>query len=192
MGKISNNILLYHGSYMEVAQVDLAKCKKGLDFGRGFYVTSSLEQAVSFVPMAIKKAKRYGLISETFSDREGRVSVFEYKKKPTVFVHIFEDADIEWLHFIACNRNESLFPELRKKLQTVDIIGGKIADDQTALTLNNYVEGVYGIPGTEHVDRMVIEMLEPNRLKDQWCFRTNDAISCLKFIRSDEYGDLHQ
>ena len=76
MEKLSNNMLLYHGSYMEVAQVDLAKCKKGLDFGRGFYVTSSLEQAVSFVPMSIKKGKRYGVIPGTFSDREGRVSVF--------------------------------------------------------------------------------------------------------------------
>lgn len=31
--------LLFHGSYVEVPFIDLNKCKQGLDFGRGFYVT---------------------------------------------------------------------------------------------------------------------------------------------------------
>ena len=35
--------ILYHGSYTEVSRIDLSQCRSGLDFGKGFYVTSSLE-----------------------------------------------------------------------------------------------------------------------------------------------------
>lgn len=65
----------------------------------------------------------------------------------------FDEADKEWLHFAACNRSRDLFPELRKKYALVDILGGKVADDQTATTLNNYVSGAYGTPGSERADR---------------------------------------
>ena len=74
---------------------------------------------------------------------------------------------------------------------TIDIIGGKIADDQTAHTLQQYIGGVdFGIPGTPKADKIAIEKLLPNRLKDQFCFRTQDAINHLEYIRSDRYGDV--
>jgi len=36
---------VYHGSYTEINEIDLLKCKAGRDFGRGFYVTNILLQA---------------------------------------------------------------------------------------------------------------------------------------------------
>ena len=36
---------VYHGSYTEISEIDLLKCKEGKDFGRGFYVTNILLQA---------------------------------------------------------------------------------------------------------------------------------------------------
>ena len=65
-----------------------------------------------------------------------------------------------------------------------------MADDQTALTLNNYVAGIYGEPGSEQADRTAIDLLEPERLADQFCFRTPDAIATLEFIRSERYGSI--
>ena len=106
-----------------------------------------------------------------------------------LFIHCFEDADEELLHFAAYNRSPDLFPELRKKFALVDIIGGKVADDQTAITLNNYVSGAYGVPGTDRADHTAIELLEADRLKDQFCFRTKEATASLVFIRSDRYGN---
>ena len=44
---LSENLALYHGSYTTVSAIDLAICSDGLDFGRGFYVTSSKQQAIS-------------------------------------------------------------------------------------------------------------------------------------------------
>ena len=187
MIRIPEDGILYHGSYIEVSKIDLGLCREGLDFGKGFYLTSSFEQALSYVPASVKKAKRRGILPETFQNKNGKASVFQFIPTPNLSVYCFADADKEWLHFTACNRNRNLFPELREKFSKVDIIGGKVADDLTAVTLNNYVSGTYGEPGSETADRIAIELLEPERLKDQFCFRTEAAIQQLRFIRSERY-----
>ena len=53
MINLTNGMLLYHGSYTEVPNIELEKCKTGKDFGRGFYVTSSYSQAQRFIPNSI-------------------------------------------------------------------------------------------------------------------------------------------
>lgn len=189
MIKLSEGLPLYHGSYTEVSVIDLKKCSGGLDFGKGFYVTSSQKQAISYVSSSVRKAKRRRMVSDSFHEADGRISVYHYHAVDKLSIHYFEEADAEWLHFAASNRNKTLFPELREKYAGADIIGGKVADDITAITLNNYVAGAYGIPGTEQADRIAIELLEPERLTDQFCFRTIDAIRTLEFLRSDRYGD---
>ena len=190
MIRLPEDGILYHGSYIAVKSIDLSVCRNGLDFGKGFYLTSSMQQVVSYVPSSVRKAKRRGLIPESFKENDGVVSVFHFNPDAQLFIHCFEDADTEWLHFAACNRSRELFPELRRKYSTVDIIGGKVADDQTAITLNNYISGAYGEPGSIRADRTAIELLEPERLKDQFCFRTLDAIAALEFIRGDRYGNI--
>ena len=187
---LSENLMLYHGSYTEVSVIDLRKCSEGLDFGKGFYVTSSQKQAISYVPSSVRKAKRREVVPKSFDESDGRISIYRYHMASDLSIHYFEDADAEWLHYAACNRSKVLFPELRKKYATVDIISGKVADDVTAVTLNNYVAGAYGVPGTVQADRIAIELLEPERLTDQFCFRTARAIRTLEFLRSDRYGDI--
>ena len=48
MQKLSDGMLLYHGSYMVVDTPDLAKCAARKDFGKGFYLTTSRKQAEAF------------------------------------------------------------------------------------------------------------------------------------------------
>ena len=43
MIRLPQDGILYHGSYSEVSHIDLSQCRSGLDFGKGFYVTSSLK-----------------------------------------------------------------------------------------------------------------------------------------------------
>ncbi|WP_278335696.1 DUF3990 domain-containing protein [Roseburia sp. 499] len=45
MLELVNGLILYHGSYCEVKDPQLEKCARRKDFGRGFYLTSSKEQA---------------------------------------------------------------------------------------------------------------------------------------------------
>ena len=46
MLEVKDGLVLYHGSYCEVKAPDLAKCTKRKDFGQGFYLTTSKEQAI--------------------------------------------------------------------------------------------------------------------------------------------------
>ena len=53
----------------------------------------------------------------------------------------------------------SLFQELLSQFQRWDVISGKVADDSTAATLNSYITGEYGEPGSERADSFTIEQL---------------------------------
>ena len=56
MLELTNGLYLYHGSYCEVSQPDLGMCSKRKDFGRGFYLTTSRDQAISFLKTSMAKA----------------------------------------------------------------------------------------------------------------------------------------
>jgi hypothetical protein len=188
MQKLTDGILLYHGSYMEVPNIDLTKCKKGLDFGNGFYVTSSYQQAYNYIPSAVRKAVATKKVPGNYDVNEGRVNIYKFHTDPNLLIYYFDDADLDWLHFVSANRDKTLFPKLIEKFAFTDIIGGKIADDNTARTLNFYTQGDWGRPGDPDTDALALRALLPNRLKDQFCFRTSDAIASLEFIRSEHYG----
>lgn len=61
---LKDGLVLYHGSYCEVKEPDLAKCAKRKDFGQGFYLTTSKEQAESFLRTSIANAIATGTIEE--------------------------------------------------------------------------------------------------------------------------------
>ena len=188
MLKLSDGMLLYHGSYKEISKIDLLKCSNGLDFGKGFYVTSSFNQALNYIPSSVKKNIRRGILPKDYSIKDGMVSIYKFHMSQELLLHYFEDADLDWLHYVASNRNNTLFAEFRASLDSTDIICGKIANDNTAMLLNGYVSGDYGIPGTERADKFTIEGLLPNKLENQFCFKTLKAINALEFVGSESYG----
>lgn len=67
-----------------------------------------------------------------------------------------------------------------------DIMIGKIADDRTGPTIFTYINGQYGEIGSEEADSLCLHFLIPNKFEDQWVFRSESAISHLKFLGSDE------
>lgn len=190
MLKLTDGMLLYHGSFVEISKVDLEKCKQGKDFGRGFYVTSSYEQARSFVPLSIKKQIIEGNLPDDYST--GYISIFRFHLTHDINIHTFPDADKSWLHFVASNRRKNLFPSVCNLYAGFDIIGGKIANDRTARTLQLYTSGGYGVPGSQEADDIAIMTLLPNRLEDQFCFCNEKAIQTLEFVRSDTYDINHK
>ena len=187
--KLIDGILLFHGSYKAIENIDLNKCSTGLDFGKGFYLTSSINQAIKYIPSSVKKNIRRGVLPKDFDLNQACVSVYKLHLSPLLKTYYFENADLNWLHFVASNRNNNLFQDLKKELGNIDIIGGKIANDNTAMVLNAYVNGDYGIPGTPRTDNFTIESLLPNKLENQFCFRSLKAIEALEFLRSESYGN---
>ena len=136
MLELKDGFVLYHGSYCEVKAPDLAKCAKRKDFGQGFYLTTSKEQAESFLRTSIVKAIATGTIE--------------------------------------------------REMARYDIIAGKIADDATNATLTAYLAGAFGTAGDKEADDFCIRQLLPNKLKDQYCFKTESAIRCLKFVKGEK------
>lgn len=184
MLELVNGLILYHGSYCEVKDPQLEKCARRKDFGRGFYLTSSKEQAVSFLNTSIAKAIANGSIE--LGQDFGYISTFEVNLKSDLAIHVFEDADTDWLHCIAAHRKKRSINEIENKMSKYDVIVGKIADDATNTTLTAYIAGTFGIMGSKEADDFCIRQLLPNKLKDQYCFKTKEALACLHFVEGEK------
>ena len=55
-------MILYHGSFLEIAKPDLVHSRSNVDFGRGFYVTPLYEQAAKWCGK-FKRRGKDGVIS---------------------------------------------------------------------------------------------------------------------------------
>lgn len=184
MSESEDGFVLYHGSYCEVRDPDLARYAKRKDFGQGFYLTTSKEQAESFLRTSIVKAIATGKIEE--GQNFGYVSTFEFQPVGKLEMHVLKNADVDWLHCIAAHRKKKLFVDVEREMAKYDIIAGKIADDATNATLAAYLARAFGTAGDQEADDFCIKRLLPNKLKDQYCFKTEAAIECLKFVRGEK------
>ena len=182
MHKLEIGDIVYHASYIKIEKIDLSKCSDGKDFGHGFYVTSSVEQAQAFVPSSVRRAIAKRLIAS--DTKFGFINVYKVVSLDNIKEFDFEDADKAWLHYVAGNRDTSLFNDEVDHLKTFNLIGGKIANDQTSATLNQYIGYGFGEPGSKDADDFCIRKLLPNRLKDQYCFKDEQSIVCLKFVEA--------
>ena len=171
--------MLYHGGYCEVSAPDISKCRKYKDFGQGFYLTTDIEQAKNFAKISLRKAIDSGNISK--SDGKKIVSCYEFTSDNDLSVKYFETADKYWLHCIVGHRTERLFKNVVIEMKSYDIIGGKIANDDTNATIFTYIFGAYGEPGSERADEICIGLLLPERLKNQYCFKTPKSLERLVF-----------
>jgi hypothetical protein len=152
---------LYHGSNVEVKEPRLIPSKRLLDFGMGFYLTSDYQQAKKW---AIRTANNR-------NTGEPIVSVFEVDLKELEQLNIltFTEANKEWLRYISANRTGKIVEE------NYDLVIGPVANDQVIRTVNDYIIGY--LP-----EAIAIELLLPQKLKDQYAFRTEKAIAVLNFL----------
>lgn len=182
MTELQNSLVLYHGSYCAVENPDLAKCALYKDFGQGFYLTTSKEQAKSFAKLSAYKRQKQGLATEKFA----YVSFFKIVDSSDLKTYSFETADADWLHCVVAHRRRNAFEDVREKAKAFDVISGKIANDDTNTTIMAYMSNLYGKMGTEIADKICISLLLPERLKDQFCFRTQKALSRLRFLKVEK------
>lgn len=182
MKQLEEGLILYHGSYCAVENPDLDKCALYKDFGKGFYLTTSKEQAKSFAKISASKQVSKGNLVGKFA----YVSFFKLKDVNDLNVYHFENANKLWLHAIVAHRTLSSFAEIKRKLESYDVISGKIANDNTNATITTYMNGLYGSMGSEQADNICISMLLPERLQDQFCFRTPKSIKKLEFLKTEK------
>ena len=153
-------MILYHGSNQLVQTPRIIATKHSLDFGNGFYMTSSLEQAQRW---ALLKTKRQGTGNAT-------VSAFEVEQPfpSSLKVRVFSKADTAWLAFITANRRQQPIPN------DFDIVIGPVADDQAMPSIRLYLAGFLTTAQT-------LAQLRTWVLKDQYAFRTETALETLVF-----------
>lgn len=151
---------VFHGSNVVVERPRLFRSDRRVDFGSGFYVTSSLEQASRWARLV---AKRRG---EGFPV----VSVYELDERvfSTLTVRSFEGATVEWLRFVGDNRRGT-----SAEFQD-DIVVGPVANDNTMPTLRLFFAGIY-------TEEEAIKRLMPQKLHDQYAFKTQRALDALVF-----------
>ena len=153
-------MILYHGSNVEVKEPILLKVQRELDFGKGFYTTSDLEQAARW---AWRTAKRRG-------ESNAFVTVYEVNEDELKNIRLlsFDSPNVEWLNFVVKNRKGEYIAG------NWDIISGPVADDQTAQVIDLYLEGAYD-------EEEAIRRFLTQKLKDQYTFKTLEAINLLKY-----------
>ena len=146
-------MILYHGSNVEVKEPILLKVQRELDFGKGFYTTSDMEQAARW---AWRTAKRRG-------ESNAFVTVYEVNEDELKNIRLlsFDSPNVEWLN-------------LEYIAENWDIISGPVADDQTAQVIDLYLEGAYD-------EEEAIRRFLTQRLKDQYAFKTKEALKLLIF-----------
>ena len=153
-------MILYHGSNVEVKEPILLKVQRELDFGKGFYTTSDMEQAARW---AERTAKRRG-------ESNAFVTVYEVNEDELKNIRLlsFDLPNVEWLNFVVKNRKGEYIAG------DWDVISGPVADDQTAQVIDLYLEGAYD-------EEEAIRRFLTQRLKDQYAFKTDEALKLLIF-----------
>lgn len=112
------NLILYHGSNVEVKDPKIIKGRFTKDFGYGFYCTLKEEQA-----------KRWSL-----RGGKGVVSKYQYDFTQDLDIKIFDKMTEEWLDFIVDCRNG--------KSHQYDIVEGPMADDQIYNYITQFIQGI--------------------------------------------------
>ena len=83
-------MILYHGSNVEIDEIDLNKCKKYKDFGQGFYCTTIKQQA-KFMAIRTTKREKKGepCVSEFELDDLEYLEAIKYDKRSFIKVYLY-------------------------------------------------------------------------------------------------------
>ncbi len=158
-------MILYHGSNMVVKKPKLIEQNRFLDFGYGFYTTTNKEQAKNFAQKVVARKGGTPTVNVYKIDNNIGSELLKIKR--------FNAPNEEWLDFVSAQRNGTYDRE------QYDLIIGAVANDDVYRTLQVYSTGLL-------TKEQALEALKIKKLFDQYVFATNEAISLLKFVKSEE------
>ena len=153
-------MILYHGSNVVVKQPRILVSDRQLDFGTGFYLTSSYDQAKRWSELTALRRRT----------TQSMVSCFQFDEEALNLLNVltFAQADAEWLQYTARNRKQP------NAVDDYDLVIGPVANDRTMPVISAYYAGIYD-------EQETLRRLLPQKLKDQYAFKTERAIGFLTF-----------
>ncbi len=121
-------IKLYHGSNVQISQIDLAQCSPYKDFGQAFYLTTDAGQALNVANARVDIFGGSSIVHTfTFQERLLTDGTLRFKS--------FDGYTEEWADFIYKNRDETIVPPY---MHGYDVVYGPIANDRVGLQIRNY------------------------------------------------------
>ena len=152
---------LYHGSLEIVSQPEIRESNRTLDYGKGFYTTTSYSQAEAWVKRRIKESGNdIGFVNEYELGQE---------RLHTLNCLVFDTPTEEWVDFVMANRTRKDFTH------SYDIVYGPVANDRVYAAFALYEGGV--------LDKQnLISELKTYKLVDQYLFHSEQSLNCLSFI----------
>ena len=148
-------MIIYHGSLELVEKPEIRKSNRLLDYGSGFYTTTSVEQAEAWVRRRMSEKK----VSS------GYINVYKYSNEQNSDIKtlIFDTPSEEWLDFVMKNRT------IRDFQHNYDIVYGPVANDRVYAAFALYEGGL--------IDKqMLIAELKTYKLVDQFLFHSERAL----------------
>ena len=155
---------VYHGSIDEDVNPEIRQPNRSLDYGAGFYTTTSYEQAKRWVE---RRMKDKGVAV-------GYVNIYELDEKLVKNMKslFFEKPTEEWVSFVMRNRTERNF------IHDYDVVYGPVADDSVYTQFALYEGGIISLP-------TLIHELKTYKLVDQYLFHTEKSLLAIKFVKSE-------
>lgn len=156
---------VYHGSLERVEKPEVRKSNRTLDYGSGFYATTSYRQAEDWVSRRMDEKEL----------NRGYVNVYDFDEK---FLNkldclVFHAPTKEWVDFVMQNRTQKGFTH------SYDIVYGPVANDRVYAAFALYEGGLIG-------KQQLIAELKTYKLVDQYLFHTEAALQTLTFIEAKE------
>ena len=155
---------VYHGSIERVESPEIRTPNRTLDYGAGFYLTSSRRQAEDWVRRKFKS----GVTS-------GWLNIYDYdaEVEPTLSVLSFDTPDEQWLDFVMANRMDKDFTH------TYDIVKGPVANDRVYASFALYEAGLLSKVA-------LIAELKAYKLVNQILLHSEDALKAIRFLKAEE------
>ena len=154
---------VYHGSLVVVEYPKILTPSRTLDYGKGFYTTTSAKQAEEWGERRMM---------ETHATC-GYINVYDFDEKYLDDFNslLFPEPTEEWAEFVMANRTDKNFTH------DYDIVYGPVANDRVYLQFGLYEAGAIGI-------ETLIRELKTYKLVDQYLFHTEKSLAALHFVES--------
>lgn len=156
---------IYHGSIEIVEKPEIRESNRTLDYGQGFYTTSSYEQAEAWVKRRMDEKKT----------SQGYVCVYELDEVAMQEMNtlLFDTPTEEWVDFVMKNRTQKGY------VHEYDIVYGPVANDRVYASFALYEGGLIN-------KQTLISELKTYKLVDQYLFHTEKALQVLTFVEAKE------
>lgn len=165
-------ITLYHGTNQTFDAIDLQRGLPNKDFGRGFYLTDSLECAVK---TARQRVDRLGGSPKVLAFR------FDEEKLALLNVKRFTAPSREWALFVRANRRDYVDADDHNRDNRYDLVAGPIANDKLSLQFRLFDKGIISLDD-------FVDGLKFRQVYMQYSFHTNRAVELLELGEVKDVG----